>query len=155
MKLREASAEYRASCYLLDVNVLLALLDPKHVFHDRAHAWFRKNCHSGWATCPLTENGVIRIASQPSYPNPPGPPAIVTALLREFCGQPTHVFWADKISLRDESRFAHTALLRPSQLTDSYLLALAVAHKGFLATFDRQLIADAVVGGKAALHVIR
>ena len=140
---------------MLDVNVLLALLDPAHVFHDRTHAWFKHTSSGAWATCPLTENGVVRIASQPSYPNSPGTPPVVTAMLQEFCAHPGHVFWADTISVRDGQRFAHRALLRASQLTDSYLLALAVAHKGFLATLDRQLASDAVIGGKAALHIIK
>lgn len=154
MKVREAAPSYRASRYLLDVNVLLALLDPRHVFHDQAHAWFKHTGGRAWATCPIVENGVIRIASQPRYPNPPGPASLVMAMLKTFCTKPGHLFWPDNISMCDEGRFAYGILQKSSQLTDTYLLALAASRKGFLATFDRQLIADAVVGGNAALHVI-
>ncbi|MDO9124550.1 MAG: VapC toxin family PIN domain ribonuclease, partial [Deltaproteobacteria bacterium] len=58
--------------YLLDVNLLLALSDPMHIHHELAHRWFAEKGHQAWATCPLTENGFIRIASHPNYPNRPG-----------------------------------------------------------------------------------
>lgn len=53
---------------LLDVNVLVALFDPAHVHHDAAHAWFGEHCAQGWATCALTENGLVRVLSNPAYP---------------------------------------------------------------------------------------
>jgi predicted nucleic acid-binding protein len=57
--------------FLLDVNVLIALIDPGHVAHDDAHAWFQAEGQAGWSTCPLTENGVVRIVGNPKYPNSP------------------------------------------------------------------------------------
>jgi predicted nucleic acid-binding protein len=61
------------SVALLDVNVLIALLDRRHVHHDPAHGWFAAAQANGWATCPLTQNAVLRILGQPRYPNSPGP----------------------------------------------------------------------------------
>jgi hypothetical protein len=58
---------------LLDVNVLIALLDQRHVQHEQAHGWFAAAQANGWATCPLTQNAVLRILGQPRYPNSPGP----------------------------------------------------------------------------------
>lgn len=87
--------------YLLDVNVMIALIDPAHVHHETAHVWFKARGRRGWASCPLIENGVIRI------------------------------------------------------VTDTYLLALACAHDGQLATFDNRLVVDAVRNGRAALHLIQ
>lgn len=140
--------------YLLDVNVLIALIDPAHMQHDRAHAWFGRSGKRAWATCPLTENGVLRIVGHPRYPNSPGTPAAVAELMTGLLGLPGHEFWPDDVTLLDGQRIHCTRLLDSAQVTDSYLLALAVAHGGHLATFDRNLIADAVVDGPQSLHRI-
>jgi uncharacterized protein len=140
--------------YLLDVNVLLALCDPRHVHHETAHRWFQFTGRHGWATCPLTENGFIRIASQPRYPNSPGGPGAVGAVLRKFCVGPAHVFWPDDVSLLDGQRFEWSRLLSHAHITDVYLLALAVHHKGKLATFDTAIPAGAVAGGAEAVERI-
>ena len=142
------------SACLLDVNVLIALLDPLHTQHDAAHGWFAGHAKLRWASCPLTQNAVPRIVGHPRYPNSPGSPAPVVSALAGLCALPGHEFWADDVSLLDENRFDHARLLDSGQVTDSYLLALAVAHGGTLATFDRRLVADAVRGGGAALHLI-
>ena len=140
--------------YLLDVNVLIALIDPAHVRHDLAHSWFAKTGRKSWATCPLTQNGVLRIVGHPRYPSTPGTPAAVAQLLTEFLAHPGHEFWPDDITLLDGERIHSARLLESAQVTDSYLLALAVAHRGQLATFDQKLVTDAVVTGPQALHVI-
>ena len=140
--------------YLLDVNLLLALCDPRHVHHECAHRWFHGIGKQEWATCPITENGFIRIASQPRYPNSPGGVAVVKAVLREFCSSPRHVFWPDAITLMDGRLFPEGFLLRSSQITDVYLLALAVSNKGKLATIDTAIPAAAVMGGRKSLELI-
>lgn len=140
--------------FLLDVNVLIALIDPAHVSHDPAHAWFQREGRHSWATCPITENGVIRIVGNPRYPNTPGSPAIVAEMVRQLRSLPGQVFWADTISLLDAALTDITKILTSQQVTDSYLLALAAAHGGKLATFDRRLTVTATIGGKAALHLI-
>lgn len=139
---------------LLDVNVLIALIDPTHVQHDLAHAWFAKTGKRAWATCPLTQNGVLRIVGHPRYPNSPGTPAAVAELMMQFLALPGHEFWPDDVTLLDGRRIRGDRLLESAQVTDSYLLALAVAHHGQLATFDQRMVTDAVVDGKQALHLI-
>lgn len=139
---------------LLDVSVLIALIDPAHTEHLTAHAWFAREHQAGWATCPLTENGALRILSNPKYPNSPGAPAQVLPALHSLLSQPGHAFWPDDISLLGDRLIAQDRLLTSGQLTDTYLLALAVSNGGRLATFDRRLAPDAVKGGKAALHLI-
>lgn len=141
--------------FLLDVNVLIALIDPTHVSHDAAHAWFEREGRANWSTCPITENGVIRIVGNNRYPNTLGSPAIVADIVRQLRALPGHVFWADTISLLDTQHADVSEILTAQQVTDSYLLALAAAHGGKLATFDRRLSTRAVVGGKNALHLIR
>ena len=87
--------------YLLDVNLLLALSDPMHVHHEIAHQWFADRGYRAWATCPLTENGFVRIASHPNYPNRPGEVLAVFAILRQLCEASGHQFWAEDISILD------------------------------------------------------
>lgn len=142
------------TAFLLDVNVLIGLIDPLHTQHEAAHRWFAESGQRAWASCPLTQNAVPRIVGHASYSNSPGSPAPVIAALSQLCRLPGHVFWPDDVSLCDTTRFDHGRLLDARQITDSYLLALAVAHGGRLATFDRRLVADAVHGGRAALHLI-
>ncbi len=140
--------------YLLDVNVLIALIDPAHVQHNASHDWFAASGKKAWATCPLTQNGVVRIVGHARYPNSPGTPTAVAQLMTNLCALSGHVFWPDDISLLDTKNVDSTRLLSSAQVTDSYLLALACAHSGKLATFDRRLITDAVHGGKKGLHLI-
>lgn len=140
--------------FLLDVNVLIALVDPAHVGHDAAHRWFEEEGHRAWATCPLTENGVIRIVGHARYPGTPGSPAAIAPIVAQLRTLPGHVFWPDDISLVGTELVDAAQILTSAQVTDSYLLALAVAHGGRLATFDRRLSPKAVKGGKAALHLI-
>lgn len=140
--------------FLLDVNVLIALIDPAHVQHDAAHEWFAAHGRQAWATCPLTENGVLRIVGHPRYPNSPGTPADVAQMIGGLRALPGYAFWTDDISLLDTEKIDTARLLSSGQVTDSYLLALACAHKGQLATFDRRLVTDAVRGGAQGLHLI-
>jgi toxin-antitoxin system PIN domain toxin len=140
--------------FLLDINVLIALIDPAHVQHDRAHEWFASRGQKAWATCPLTENGVLRIVGHPRYPNSPGSPAVVAELLVSFRELPGHAFWSDDMSLLDREYVNTARLLDSAHLTDSYLLALARAHGGQLATLDQRLVTDAVINGPKALHVV-
>jgi uncharacterized protein len=138
--------------YLLDINVLLALCDPLHVHYEAAHRWFAQEGRRSWATCPLTENGFVRIASHPQYPNRPGDVAAVLAILRRFCKAREHQFWSEDLSLRDLLKTE--VLLTSSQITDVYLLGLAVHKGGRLATLDQRLPVKGVDGGERALEII-
>jgi len=140
--------------YLLDVNVLIALIDRKHVNHDVAHRWFADHGNAAWATCPLTENGVLRIVGNARYANTPGSPAAVLPALTSLCALSGHVFWPDDISMIGDRHVIGAKLLTSAHLTDTYLLALAASKKAQLATLDSRIAVQAVSGGKAALHVI-
>lgn len=140
--------------FLLDTNVLIALVDPAHVHHEAVHRWFARAGRKRFATCPITENGFLRIVGHPRYPNSPGPPSAVAPALAALRAQPGHEFWPDAISLADESRVDAARLSGHAQVTDAYLLALAVARGGRLASLDRRLVADAVPGGREALELI-
>ncbi|HEY7944346.1 MAG: TA system VapC family ribonuclease toxin [Burkholderiales bacterium] len=137
---------------LLDVNVLIALLDADHTLHALATRWLAAQAHDGWASCPITQNGCVRILSHPGYPNPLSV-AAVTERLREACATAIHEFWPDDVSLLD-ARVADPARIHgPRQLTDVYLLALAVRHQGRFATFDTAVPRGAV-NGAANEHLL-
>lgn len=140
--------------YLLDVNVLVALVDPAHIQHEQAHDWFARAGKRGFATCPITENGLLRVVGHPKYPGSPGAPSVVAESLVAIRGLENHHFWPDDVSLADLERVDFSRLLSHSQVTDSYLLALAGAHNGRLASMDRRLVVDAVRGGGALLELI-
>lgn len=142
------------SRYLLDVNVLIALIDPAHVQHEDVHAWFGRLGRKAFATCPITENGLLRIVGHPKYPNSPGPPSAVASALAAIRALPGHEFWADSISLMDSSFVDPTLLSSHARVTDTYLLALARANNGRLATLDQKLATQAVAAGESSLLVI-
>ena len=127
---------------LLDVNVLIALLDADHVSHRRAADWLEVNAKEGWASCPISENGCIRIMSHPAYPNS-FPTAVVVERLREAATGPLHEFWPDDISLLDDAVVDPARVHGPRQITDVYLLALAVRNGGRLVTFDNGISREA------------
>ena len=134
------------SLSLPDVNVLVALHDPAHVHHEAAHGWFAHARSHGWATCPLTLNGCARILSNPNYPNFEASVEDVIARLRTLCSVPHHHFWSEELSLLDEKVFRPSHIAGPRQITDIYLLAVAVFHGGELVSFDQSIPWKAVVG---------
>ena len=138
--------------HLLDVNVLIALGDADHPHHQRAAKFFLGSRDEGWATCPLTENGFLRIIGNPNYPKGPGSPEQARTLLNHLCSHPGHQFWPDALSLIDSKAFPK--LPASAHLSDFYLLALAIHHKGKLATLDRRIDPTLLPGGKVAYFVI-
>ncbi len=120
---------------LLDVNVLIALLDSDHVSHGAAMSWFARHAREGWASCPITQNGCVRIMSNPGYPHAL-PVRAVIEHLAVACADEVHEFWSDEVTLLDPGTVDRTRIHGPRQLTDIYLLALAVAHEGRFVTFD-------------------
>jgi len=132
---------------LLDVNVLIALHDRDHVHHRRASDWLATNIHHGWASCPLTQNGCLRIMSQAAYPNVQ-PLSTLVAMLSSATQHPQHQFWHDDISVMDPSLFHHPHIHSARQLTDLYLLALAVRNGGRLISFDQRIPLSAVAGAE-------
>jgi len=138
---------------LYDLNALIAFLDANHLYKPRIHEWWSHNRHHGWATCPLTQNGFIRVISQPSYLSPL-PIGRAFNHLRRNTETESHTFWPDDISLLDKQLIDHSRILGPRQLTDIYLLALAVKHGGRLVTFDRAIPIAAVRGARADQLVV-
>lgn len=130
---------------LLDINVLVALFDPNHVHHEAAHGWFSRNRRNGWASCPLTENGLVRILSNSAYSGGHEAASTVRERLERFCASGQHTFWADQVSLRDDRRFDLSGVTH-RQLTDVYLLGLATDKGGRLATLDRSIPVRSVIG---------
>jgi toxin-antitoxin system PIN domain toxin len=137
---------------LLDVSVLLPLFDPEHVHHERARAWWDEQGGNGWASCPLTQNGFVRVISSSGY----GHPLLIGAALSILDAQlrePGHEFWPDDLSLMDSQVFDHSRIVGPRQITDVYLLALAVKHGGRLVTLD-QAIPLAAVRQASPRHLV-
>ena len=131
-----------------DVNMLLALVDPEHVFHAKASAWWHAHRVLGWASSPTTQNGALRIASGSSYSNPIKL-ADAIVVVRQWTEAPGHVFWPDDVSLFDQKVIDHDRLLGRRQITDAYLLALAVKNGGRLVTLDQAVPMRAVKGARA------
>jgi uncharacterized protein len=133
---------------LLDVNVLIALLDAGHVHHDQAMRWLaREITQTGWASCPITQIGCIRIMSQPAYPGALNA-AEVAARLSDACADAAHAFWPADVPLTGASGPRWDHVLGHRQVTDLYLLALAVRNGGSLVTFDRRISIQAVPGAR-------
>ena len=132
---------------LLNVNVLIALLDGQHMHHDLAWRWLHDNIHRGWATCPLTRNGCVRIMSQPKYPNSL-PPRTVASRLRDATRTEYHRRWTDDVDLLDPAVADWRRIMGPGQIADVHLLALAVAHEGRFVTFDARISPQAVIGAE-------
>ena len=137
---------------LLDVNVWVALFDDAHIHNGEAIALFRQP-RLAIASCALTENGVLRVLNLPGYARraPPGFEA-VRKKLALACSDVNHEFWECGISLRDDPVLNWSHVMGHNQITDAYLLALAVHHGGALATFDHRVAASAVRGA-AAKHL--
>ena len=130
---------------LLDVNVLIALVWPAHEHHNAAHRWFRLRGAARWATCPLTELGLVRITSNPSFSPDALSVSDAVLLLERNLGHSGHQFWPDDLPLASALSGAGSAMKGHGQLTDAYLLALAARRHGTLATFDaglRSLVPD-------------
>jgi uncharacterized protein len=137
---------------LFDVSLVLALFDVDHGHHPKASRWWAANGRHGWASCPLTQNGFIRIIAGSGYPR-----RLLTAqgisLLGKQIELGNHEFWSDGLSILDPEVFDHSFILGPKQLTDVYLLALAVTNGGRLVTFDRGIPLRAVCGAEAR-HIV-
>lgn len=127
------------SCCLLDVNTLVALAWPNHVHHVQAVEWFVTHHTEGWATCPVTESGFVRVSSNPRATPEAKSPVAALLLLRRMIAQEGHQFWSDAISIAQSELIDPSRLLGHRQVTDAHLLALAIHHGGRLVSFDRRL----------------
>lgn len=137
---------------LLDVNMLIALLDPFHIHADIAHEWFETNEKFGWASCPITQNGYVRIVSQAGY-DPRLRVDEAAALLRDLIERPSHAFWPETISILDPEIFNLSRLGSGRHVTDTYLLGVAKANNARFVTLDTRLSAAGVIGSDG--HLLR
>jgi len=141
------------AAWLLDVNALIALISPGHLHHDRMHSWFQQHSVEGWATCPITENGAVRVLAQPilaAHRNRAFEVIDILATWKQSQAK-HHRFWSDAVSLTDDSLFRPEYITNPNSVTDAYLLGLAARHGAKLVSFDRSLPWQAIRSGTARL----
>ncbi len=142
---------------LLDVNALIALLWEEHPFHGRCAEWFARSAKNGWATCPITESGCVRVLCTPAFTaNPPSVQAAIRMIKTATESGRNHRFWMDDLPLSAVGTRWHDRL-GPKQITDAYLLALAIQHRGKLVTFDRRILQLAPEGSveRDALEILK
>lgn len=128
---------------LLDVSFLIAVFDANHVSHRVARQWLEANIDSGWSSCAITQNAYVRTVSQPRYPNQLTPEAAISKL-ELACDSSHHTFRACEVSLTNPGMLRREQILGPSQVTDAYLLALAVRHGDRLVTLDHRIVSESV-----------
>lgn len=139
--------------YLLDANILIAMLDPEHIHNGQCQEWFESTGHRHWHTCPTTENGSIRVLCGAKYPGTRQRPDEAIERLESLLPLGRHQFIADDLSILDREVFHRFHLRGSKQITDTYLLALAVHNDAILATLDSRLSPVAVRNGTE--HLLR
>jgi toxin-antitoxin system PIN domain toxin len=137
--------------YLLDVNVLLSLVWEDLQSHARVKSWFLATGYKSFATCPLTQAGFVRISSSPRVLPKPASMRDAFELLAQLTQTKEHLFWPLEVPLREATAFCADKLFGPSQLTDAYLLGLAIEQNGTLVTLDGGI--PQLAGPKFARHV--
>lgn len=142
------------TAHLLDVNVLVALLWPAHEDHQKVQNWFARHAKYGWATCPFTQAAVVRILSHPAFSRDAVSPQQAAEVLRANLEHHAHQFWSDNIGFVEAIEPVRKRLTGHQQVTDAYLLGLALHRKGKLATLDRAILALLPEGGRDAGPVV-
>ncbi len=140
------------SPFLLDVNVLIALLHQDHVSHKTAKHWFQQTGARDWVTCPLTEASFVRIVSNPKFSEPALDISEALEMLRIATNLSGHRFWAMDVGFLDAVEPFTERLFGHQQVSDAYLLGMAVKKKGRLVTLDRAI--KALAGSKFRDHVL-
>ena len=140
--------------YLLDVNVLIALLWRTHESHEKTHSWFAQASQAGWATCPFTQAGCIRILSNPAFSRNAASPQQALKLLTVNLNHPSHIFWPDDLAFGDAVAPMERLLVGHKQVSDAYLLGLAIRRKARLVTLDRTVSALLTKEKQTALLVL-
>jgi toxin-antitoxin system PIN domain toxin len=135
---------------LLDVDVLIALLWPAHKDHMKAQHWFAHNAQQGWATCAMTQAAFVRIVSNPAFSGRAVSPRDALVVLSGSLDHPAHRFWTEDLSLTDALSQFGRGLLGHQEVTDAYLLSLAIHKKGRLATLDASL--SSLLPDESAAH---
>ncbi len=126
-------------CCLLDTNLLIALFWPSHEKHDLAAKWFARRRGEGWATCPMTQAGFVRIVSNPAFSRDAVQPREALQVLSANIAAKDHEFWPDELPVAMAVAFAGVRLVGHQQVTDACLLGLAIRRGGVLATLDQRI----------------
>ena len=140
--------------FLLDVNVLVALFWPAHASHVNVQEWFSHNSRRGWATCPLTEAGFVRVVSNPAFSRDAVSPAEAARVLEASVKHRYHRFWPDSIEYPEAVRHIGATMTGHRQVTDAYLLGLAIRNNGRLATLDQGLLSLATAAFSRSVEII-
>ena len=138
---------------LLDINVLVAIAWPNHIHYSSARKWFQEQKESGWATCPTTENGFIRISSNSRIIPEAKSPREAALYLKDLISLKGHVFWEEEASVLDDRFIPLEKIHTFRQVPDAHLLSLAIRNEALLATFDRGILNLLPVGMKAGDHL--
>lgn len=128
-----------SACFLLDVNALVAMFWPAHAFHDATLKWFAREARREWATCPFTQAGFVRIISNPAFSRDAVTPEEAARVLSANLEHRFHRFWPDAIGYVEAVKLFEGKLTGHRQITDAYLLGLAIQNNGKLATLDRAI----------------
>ncbi|MGA3201883.1 MAG: TA system VapC family ribonuclease toxin [Bryobacteraceae bacterium] len=137
--------------FLLDVNVMVALVWPAHVHNRAAEQWFTENRKYGFRTCPITQAGMVRILGHPRYGRDSMTMAGAQGALRDLVALPEHEFWPATLPLA--AAIERTGPISGNQqITDAYLVALAMVNGGILATFDRSVLG--LSGAKGFVEIV-
>jgi uncharacterized protein len=142
--------------YLLDTNMLIALLWPSHAHHERAAKWFARHRARKWASCPLTQSGFVRVVSNPAFSRDAVTPREAASVLAANTAAADHVFWPDDMPFAAAAAGAGPRLVGHQQVTDAYLLGLALERGGVLATLDERIVALTLpnTAGRKALTIV-
>jgi toxin-antitoxin system PIN domain toxin len=125
---------------LLDLNVLVALIEPDHVHHQKAQGWFNSSRKGVFSLCPLTEAGFLRVTANPGFrPGPRTMPQAI-AILQAFKGHPDHLYLSIEKSWVEVTAGFARRIVGHQQVTDAYLLGLAIRENGVLVTFDKGIL---------------
>jgi uncharacterized protein len=128
------------NAFLLDVNVLIALMWPAHEGHLKVQHWFKKNSNAGWATCTFTQTAFVRVLSNPAFSRDAVTPLEAIKVLSRTLQHPSHQFWKEEIGFADATRLFQERLAGHRRVTDAYLLGLALHMKGSLVTMGRGIL---------------
>jgi toxin-antitoxin system PIN domain toxin len=129
------------TAFLLDVNVLIGLLWPAHESHSEIQRWFARNARQGWATCPFTQAAFVRIISNPAFSADAVTPQEAISVLNSNLAHRFHRFWKADVPFAQAVEGFRDTLVGHQQVTDAYLLGLAIHNNGKLATLDRAVLA--------------
>ena len=126
--------------FLLDVNVLLAMHLPGHKDYARVHRWFSRTGADAFATCAITQCGFVRISSQLSVKDWDIQFPETKIALETLTALPGHVYWSSDIDYLNATEHFSARMQGHKQITDAYLLGLALSNRGKLATLDKGVV---------------